>query len=215
MKRIKIGTRMEIGMLSVGMYATNCYVVATPQGAFLVDPGANARAISAAIAQMGTQVSDIVFTHSHDDHMGAGYDMVARTGAETYAHPLDKKLIEDPWFEGRKLPIPGVRVDHTISDGDTLTLAGLQWKVLHTPGHTIGSICLYNEPEPGSQEPPVLLSGDTLFNAGIGRTDFEGGSVSQMTKSLKRLMKLPGNTVVLSGHGPATTIAAEKRNLGL
>ena len=164
----------------------------------------------------GREVVAIVLTHHHSDHMGAAAALREATGAPVIASAVEAYLVESPKKVGTApLPLPDpCPVDRRVEDGETLQVGDVAWRVLLTPGHSKGSMCLLAEPGsvPGAPEgsAPVLLSGDTLFAGAIGRTDFAGGSIDDMRASLRKLEKLPDETIVLPGHGPATTIAAER-----
>ncbi len=155
----------------------------------------------------GLHLSLIVLTHGHMDHIECLADLAARTGAEVTIHALDALMLSDPTLSGATLfgysqapTTPG----RLLSDGDEVSLpdADLKFTVLHTPGHTPGSICLL--------APNVLFSGDTLFAGSIGRMDLPGGDEEQMEASLHRLLELPDTTTVYPGHGPATSIGEER-----
>ena len=137
------------------------------------------------------------------------------TGAPVIASAIDAPLIEEPCDEDlstRGVPCP---VDRTVAHGDVVEVGNMKWKVIATPGHTPGSICLFDIPQFGNHPKglPVLLSGDTLFAGTIGRTDFKGGSMADMRASLKKLAALPDDTAVLPGHNNLTTIGAERRRV--
>ncbi|NPD32099.1 MBL fold metallo-hydrolase [Berryella wangjianweii] len=209
--------RMEGGCLNVrfevlGPIDNNVYVIDDGAQAIVVDPTFSADAIEAVLG--GMPVSAIVLTHRHWDHTDAAAELRRRTGATVIAHELDA-----PYITGEKhvlgeddhdaQPCP---VDHVVRHGDVVQIASMPWKVLHTPGHTPGSMCLYIDPRFGChpQGDPLLISGDTLFFGTIGRTDFVGGSLADMKRSLKRLAILRDSTIVLPGHGDLTTIGDER-----
>jgi hydroxyacylglutathione hydrolase len=211
---------MEIGQLVTGPLAVNTWIV--PLGekcAAVVDPGGNPREIIAYLGERGFSSARIVLTHGHFDHLIA-LDEVreAFPGSEIAIHEADAWGLGEgaearhlSFFQAigggalvkrylRPLPSP----TRFFVDGEELSPFGMPgWKVMWTPGHSPGSICLHNAAE------GVLLSGDTLFNAGYGRTDAPGGCVDDLMKSLRRLAELPGDTVVFPGHGDRTTIGAE------
>jgi glyoxylase-like metal-dependent hydrolase (beta-lactamase superfamily II) len=152
-------------------------------------------------------VDGIVLTHRHFDHIGALGELLERTGAPLYAHSLDEAIApEDSWNEHiagfRRVYMPSITT--LVNDGDLIPVGATKLEVIHTPGHTIGSICLYNEVS------GVLLAGDTLFFESVGRTDFPTGDVTQQKTSLKRLAQLPDAVVVYPGHDQSTTIGHEK-----
>jgi glyoxylase-like metal-dependent hydrolase (beta-lactamase superfamily II) len=172
----------------------------------VVDPGAEVEKILAAID--GRRVEALVLTHRHYDHVGALSDLREATGATVIAHTLDAKSIsgeekENPAIAFRSAkPTP---IDRLVEDGDVIALGASRIRVLHTPGHTIGSMCLYDEAG------GVLISGDTIFFEAVGRTDFPTGSVEQQRESLQVLAKLPDATIIYPGHDASTTIAHEKQ----
>jgi len=196
--------------LTVGFIATNCYIVGseTTREAMVVDPGADARAILKAVSADGLSVSLIVVTHGHFDHIGAvkavkdatGARLAVGAGADKSKPGAFIKLVAA--MSGGSATVPGP--DLFLSDGDSVDIGGLHFDVIFTPGHSPDEICLYGH--------GILFSGDTLFNAGIGRTDFPGCSYEQLEHSiLTKLFTLPDDTIVYPGHGPETTIGREKR----
>ncbi|MDR0501065.1 MAG: MBL fold metallo-hydrolase [Coriobacteriales bacterium] len=188
-------------------FTTNCYIVSATKNAtevVVIDPADKVEQILAAIRNR--KVAAILLTHRHDDHTGAAGELVAATKALVYAHEQDRQAIEQPQgrypfysHERRNPP----KVSKLLAEGDIVCAAGLNLKVLHTPGHSAGSICFYSDVE------KILFSGDTLFCGTCGRTDFASGSPAAMHDSLQRLSKLPPDTKVLPGHDSATTIGAE------
>jgi glyoxylase-like metal-dependent hydrolase (beta-lactamase superfamily II) len=203
----------QIERIPVGMLEANCYLVLCPQtrAALLVDPGAESERILAAVGASGAQVKMVLHTHGHFDHIGATEDVLAGLPASTSlaAHPADAYLYE---AENRGMgamfgyPLPETRAtpNRALADGQTLEIGTLRFEVLHTPGHTPGSICLVVG--------GACLAGDTLFRRGIGRTDLLGGDEEAIYASIAaRLYALPGETRVHPGHGEATTIDEERR----
>ena len=201
---------MIVVTLPVGLIQTNCYVVGceeTKEGV-VIDPGGHPERILAEIERRGLTIKYVLNTHAHFDHTDANGAVVEATGAPLALHPEDSTLLAASGgaalFGVQAHPSP--RADLDLHDGDELEVGTLRFKVLHTPGHTPGHVCFY-EAEEG-----VLFDGDVLFYRGVGRTDLPGGSWEQLVASIQdRLFALPGETVVYSGHGPATTIEDEKR----
>lgn len=202
---------MVLKSLVVGAFATNCYVVgssSTGKG-MIIDPGANARAILTAVQEAGLSISLIVITHAHIDHVGALRAVHEKTGARFALHEAEKSLmLAAPMRMLTSLGLTPLKSPHKpdrlLKDGDGIDVGDLHFEVLYTPGHSSGGVCLLGH--------GVVFSGDTLFNCGIGRTDPPGGNYDRLMKSIReKLMVLPDETVVYPGHGPPTTIGAERR----
>ncbi len=202
---------MIIKTLAVGPFAANCYVVGSPETrqGMLIDPGAEDKAILKTVQQTGLTISVIVITHSHMDHVGALRKVQEKTDAQFAVHEAEKGfLFSTPMRMLTSLGVSPVksppRPDRLLRDGDSIEVGDLRFEVLHTPGHSSGGICLSGH--------GVVFSGDTLFNSGIGRTDFPGMSHERLITSIRqKLMVLPDETVVYPGHGPPTTIGDERR----
>lgn len=188
---------MKIEKIVCGAYAENAYCI---DGELLIDPGDDLPTL----ARLAGGIKAILLTHGHFDHMLAAEELQKRTGVPVYVHPLDAPMLSDASLsaynpEVSSLPQPG----HIACTAYPESLFG--FRVLHTPGHTPGSVCLYHEGE------KVLFSGDTLFRAGFGRTDLAGGSMHQLLSSLRTLLALPRDVRVYPGHGESTTIDEECR----
>ena len=183
--------------LPLGAYQTNCYIIHDDscKTCCIIDPGYEADIILDKLEDLGLTVEAILLTHGHFDHVGAVKDIAAETGCRVYLCPEDLSM--PPMFTAGKL-----YYTHTYGEGDTLTLAGLTFQVIHTPGHTPGSVCL--------MVGNTLFSGDTLFAGSCGRTDI-GGDWATILKSLRRLANMEADFTVYPGHGESTTLAAEKR----
>ena len=189
---------LNIQTLPLGSYQTNCYIAwgEKSETCVVIDPGYEPETVLAEANRLGKSIAAILLTHGHFDHVGGVGWLAMETDCPVYLHPEDLTLPES--FTAGPLIYT-----HTYDEGDTLELAGLSIRVLHTPGHTPGSVCLLAE--------DVMFSGDTLFMDSCGRTDFPGGSTAQMRKSLLRLAALETDCRVLPGHGPATTLAEERK----
>ena len=192
--------RTRVQILPVGLMKANCCILSAKGRAdcVVVDPGGDAKSILRAVA--GRTIAGVLLTHGHIDHIAA-VNKIAADDVPLYIHPEDEQMLRDP--KGNLSSMVGLRFTVSrsatpIAGGDVLRLAGMDISVLHTPGHTPGSVCYLVEEQ--------LLSGDTLFYRGYGRTDFPGGSWEQLFESLKRLMRLPTQTQVHPGHGQSTDI---------
>jgi glyoxylase-like metal-dependent hydrolase (beta-lactamase superfamily II) len=197
----------------VGALGCNCTIVACPETrqALVIDPGDQADDILAALARLGVVAVKLVHTHAHLDHVLGTGAVAARTGAEILLHKDDRWLYDNVDMQARLF---GWRADappppnRELTGDEALTFGRREARALHTPGHTPGSLCLYLEHQ---GEVPLLFAGDTLFKGSVGRTDLWGGSFEQIHSSIRdRLFSLPEQTIVIPGHGPETTIAAER-----
>ena len=189
---------LKIHRLALGLYQTNCYIIhdEASKSCCVIDPGYEAPAILREADHLGLEVEAILLTHGHFDHTGAVKDVVAETDCAVYI--CEKDLSLPP-----QLTSGSLYYTHTYGEGDVLKLAGLTIRVIRTPGHTEGSVCLLVE--------DAMFSGDTLFADSCGRTDLPGGSWTEMLKSLKRLAQMEKNYTVYPGHGGSTTLEREKQ----
>ena len=200
----------NIRSLTVGIVATNCYLVwnkATGEGV-LIDPGDEAERICSAIAEERVKLKAILLTHGHFDHILVAEELKEKYDVPLYASKDEKEMLgSSRWnLSGRE---EGIEITDYIplEDGESIELLGKEWKVLSTPGHTKGSVCYFV-----LGDIPYLFSGDTLFYESYGRTDLYGGSEEAIKKSIKeKLFTLPEETLVYPGHEEATTIANEKQ----
>jgi glyoxylase-like metal-dependent hydrolase (beta-lactamase superfamily II) len=206
---------MIIETLVVGQIQTNCYIIGDEQmrqGA-IVDPGGHADAILRAVDKHKLDVRFVFNTHAHFDHMLANADVMRMLGQrqqtppELVVHPDAVPLLEQDggagWFGMFATPSP--KPDRLIEEGDTLLLGTISMHILHTPGHSLGSVCLHCASE------QALFDGDVLFQRGIGRTDLPGGDWHTLMHSITgKLFCLPDKTTVYPGHGPPTTIGQER-----
>lgn len=187
---------MEINLLTLGAYQTNCYILsADGKNALVIDPGYAPQAILSALQAKGLALCAILLTHGHFDHVGAVSELAQKTGCAVYL--CEKELSLPPMMTAGPLTYT-----HTYAEGDELTLAGLTFTVWETPGHTPGSVCL--------KFGDHLFTGDTLFAGSIGRTDFPGSSPAQMRASLARLAKVEEDLTIYPGHGESSTLFEEK-----
>jgi len=198
---------MEIKRLPLGSIEVNCYLISTEKTAIVIDPGFYSFEVEDFLKQNSDKEKLILLTHCHFDHIGDAARLRSVSGAKIGIGELDNNALSDVNINLSSLF--GVRfnpfkADITFADNDLFSVGDINFKVLHTPGHTVGGVCyLTND---------ILFSGDTLFNCSIGRTDFPGGSFEVLKKSVKRLYELPCDTTVYSGHGGKTTIGYEKNN---
>lgn len=197
-------------ILPVGPLQCNCSVIGdeTTHEAMVIDPGDDIADILALIQKHNLQVERIVITHAHIDHVGGAMKLRAATGAPILLNHNDYTLLKmlDLQAAWIGMESPGkVEIDHSLGESDRVEAGALLANVMHTPGHTEGSICLYF---PAQKK---LIAGDTLFAGSIGRTDLPGGSFDKIISSLQeKLLTLPDETIVVPGHGPLTTIGAER-----
>ena len=198
-------------ILPVGMLVCNCSIVGDEETgeAIVIDPGDEIERVQEVLAQHKLRAKYIVATHAHIDHVGGLEELKRATGAAVLMHERDLPLYKNLAMQAEWLgvPPPGVvTVDQFLKEGDTLRIGSHVLEVLHTPGHSPGSLSLYL---PGEHQ--KLFSGDTLFQGGIGRTDLWGGSYEQILRSIHdRLLIFPDETPVFPGHGPSTVIGEER-----
>lgn len=186
---------MQVDVFPVGDYQTNCYMVSGPEDTcVLIDPGYEPEYLLQQAHKRGKTVAAILLTHGHFDHVGGVKTIAAETDCDVYI--CREELSLPPMLTAGPLY-------YTHTYGDTVTVAGLTFRVMQTPGHTPGSVCLLCE--------DTLFSGDTLFAGSMGRTDFPGGSYDTIMESLAKLSKLEGDYRVLPGHAEETTLSRERR----
>ena len=204
---------MIIEHFSVAPLGCNCVILGDEERgtAIVVDPGGEAPRILARLEGLGLKCEAIVHTHTHFDHIGATKQVQEATGAPTMIHEEDLVLYEGVQMQLDSFRAPFVapkvaEIDRFLSEGDTVQSGSLEADILHTPGHSPGSICLTIE-----GDRPVLIAGDTLFARSVGRSDLWGGDGAQLVDSIRRkLFALPDETLVICGHGPNTTIGEER-----
>jgi glyoxylase-like metal-dependent hydrolase (beta-lactamase superfamily II) len=203
---------MELLSRVVGPIATNVHVLADPvsREAIAIDTATPSLAwISDELAERGWTLKLIVSTHGHWDHIGDNAAVAGHTGADIAVHALDRHRLERPTSTSAPFEIPPSVPAVELAEGGLIRFGSLRLRVLHTPGHTEGSVCLLAEDD------ATLFSGDTLFAGGWGRVDLPGGDPAQMVESLGRLAALDDPLRVLPGHGSATTIGRERAWLEL
>ena len=199
-------------ILPVGPLQCNCSVIgdeSTREG-LVIDPGDNIEDVVSIVRKHNLQIKQIVVTHAHIDHVGGAMKLRAATGAAILLNQNDYALLKmlDAQAAWIGVAPPGkVEIDHSVAQADSIKTGSLSADVIHTPGHTEGSICLYFPAE------KKLIAGDTLFAGSIGRTDLPGGSFEKIIHSLHdKVLELPDDTVVIPGHGPLTTIGDERQS---
>ena len=203
---------MILETFPVGPLACNCTLLGDPDAgeAIVIDPGDEVGRIHRWLTELGLKLKQILITHAHIDHVGGALRLKQLTGAPILLNendlPLLKMMDQQAGWLGIETP-ETAPPDENLADGQHVGLVHYPALVLHTPGHTQGSVCLHFDPL------KLLVAGDTLFAGSIGRTDLPGGDSGQIIDSIQnRLLALPDETRVLTGHGPATTIGAERRS---
>ena len=203
---------LKIHVLPAGPIETNAYLLtdAARGEAVLVDaPGDVWKTVEQVLAKEGVKLTELWITHGHWDHMQGAAEVVKESGAKVSAHVDDKVLLETPGvmevFLPGRIRLAPVKADRWVKQGDMLDALGLKWEVRHVPGHCPGSVLFWCADE------GVAFSGDAIFQGGVGRTDFPGGSMGVLEKSIReQIYTLPENTVLFPGHGEATDVATER-----
>lgn len=198
---------MYLKRLATGMLSSNCYIIGDAGEAAVIDPGVEYKAIDEILMQQKLSLKYIILTHAHIDHILHMEELQSACGGKIVVHEEDSPLLGNAMINGAALfglnTVFG-KADLCVKDGDILMLGSLRLEIVHTPGHTPGSICV----KVGN----TLFSGDTLFRLGVGRTDLGAGDHERLMNSLKVLMKLDDNMKVYPGHGSATDIGYERNN---
>lgn len=204
---------MNIKRFPLGSIWTNCYLIWDKNGSgFIVDPGGPAKEVEDFIRSHDIKIHWILLTHGHSDHIGGIPDLRNLSENGVAVHADDAGCLAD---KNRNLsnylgePIEVTSADRLLKDGDTIKIGTMTVKVIHTPGHTPGGICMLVTDTSDNEQ--LLLSGDTLFARSIGRSDLPGGDEGVLIESLKKLDGFPDKLKVFPGHGPETTIGAEKQ----
>lgn len=197
---------MKIENIVVGPLQVNCYLVydEDSRDALLIDAGSDAPRIMKTIKTLGLRITHIICTHGHFDHVGAVASIKEKTGAPVLIDREDLEIYaqapaQAAFWEYEVDPQP--QPDGFVGEGDELKAGDISLRVMHTPGHSPGGICLFGG--------GVVFTGDTVFAGSVGRTDFPGGSLDELRESFKRVMALPPETVILPGHGPASSVEEE------
>ena len=199
---------MILRKLELGSFGSNCYIIgdeATKEG-MIIDPGDEGNVILKQVKSLGLNIKVIVLTHSHIDHIGGLEEVKKATGADIAIHQTEAPfLLKQPFRLDFMPPTPpSPPADRLLKEGDVITIGKLKFKILHTPGHTPGGICLVGD--------GIVFTGDTLFNFSIGRADFPGSDYNQEMASIRnKLMTLPDDYKIYPGHGPASTIGMERK----
>ena len=197
-------------ILPVGLLQCNCSILGdeTSREAIVIDPGDDISRIVALLEKHHLTVKQIIVTHAHIDHIAGAHRLKELTGAPILYNQLDLPQVRMMDIQAGWLGVPTPKVsapDEDLKDGKTISIVGLSGTVIHTPGHTQGSSCLY------LPDHTLLIAGDTLFHGSIGRTDLPGGNTQQLLKSIHdRLLTLPDEVKVIPGHGPNTSIGTER-----
>lgn len=203
---------IEINGFELGPYGTNCYILRPGDGdkAWIIDASFDATIMADWLDERNITPLAVILTHAHVDHIAGLHDLRRRyPGIPVWIHEAERDWLTNPMLNLSAmsgLPTTGPTPDRLLKERDTLDLAGTQWTVLHTPGHSPGGIALYNQPS------ATAFVGDALFAGSIGRTDFPGSDFDTLADSIRsRLYTLPDDTRILPGHGPPSTIGQEKR----
>ncbi len=198
---------MEIIKIPLGSFQTNCYIVHNNQSAAIIDPGFSSDTVIKILEDNNLQPEKIILTHGHGDHIGAVSDLKNKYNISVIAHKNEKEILNNSKLNLSEVMETGaieIDADEYVVDGDIIEISDMEFKVLYTPGHTIGGMCLYID--------KYLFSGDSIFQYSIGRTDFPTGDYDTLINSIKtKIYILPDETIILSGHGETTSVEFEKQ----
>lgn len=202
---------MEITVLTVGSVYTNCYIINKEghNSCLVIDPGDEAEKIASYIKKRGLSCEGILLTHGHFDHITGVSGLVSLVGGKVYACEQERELLLDPNLNASAMVGHEVSLepDFLLRDGQKIEVAGLEFLVIHTPGHTKGGCCYYSEEE------KVLFAGDTIFMESVGRDDFPTGNGRELLDSIRnKILTLPDDINIYPGHGPETNVAYEAAN---
>lgn len=198
---------MEIKVVRLGLIKTNCYLLKTDKAAVVIDPGFDRKSVHEFLNENVDKERLILITHAHFDHIGGAETLRSKTGVKIGIGRLDAPALSNPalnlsdTFHAHIAPF---NANVLFEDGEKFKVGDMEFKVILTPGHTAGGVSYLSD--------GCLFSGDTLFENSIGRTDFPGGDIKTLKKSVKKLVALPGDTAVYPGHGNFTNVAREKEN---
>lgn len=210
---------LYIRTFPVGAFQCNCTIIADQEkgDAVVIDPGDEAEKIKNELASQGFVVKYLLHTHAHIDHIMATKELHQSCGGEICLHKADQMLYDNIDMQAQFLGLPNHHevdaVTQYIEQGDVIEVPGLRFEVIHTPGHTPGSVCFYLDQaqDQNGQSQKIVFSGDTLFMGSIGRTDLWGGDYNQIIASIQeKLVTLDEKTLVIPGHGPKTTVGQER-----
>lgn len=199
---------LKIIKMATGIYGANCYIIYSEKtkDGIIVDPGGDADVILQRVKEQELNIKYIVLTHGHGDHIGAVPELKQKLNIPLLVHKEDENMINDPEVNLSNIMAMGpisIKADRLLKDGDIIEFGDIKAEVIHTPGHTRGGICL--------KIGRYLITGDTLFQKSIGRTDLAGGNYDIIIKSIKeKLLVLDNNLIVLPGHGESSTILEER-----
>lgn len=202
---------MKITVFTVGPVSTNCYIVyqESSSACVVIDPGAEAQKIASYIKKEALSCEGILLTHGHFDHIMGVSELVSLAGGKVYACDKERELLGDPQLNASSMTgyETALEPECFLRDGQVLEIAGLQFRIIHTPGHTRGGCCYYAE------EDKILFSGDTIFMESIGRTDLPTGNERELLASVRnKILTLPDDVRIYPGHGPETSVAYEAAN---
>lgn len=198
---------MEIIKIPLGSFQTNCYIVHNNKIATIIDPGFSSDTVIKILEDNNLQPEKIILTHGHGDHIGAVRGLKNKYNISVIAHKNEKEILNNSKLNLSEVMETGaieIDADEYVVDGDIIEISDMEFKVLYTPGHTIGGMCLYID--------KYLFSGDSIFQYSIGRTDFPTGDYDTLINSIKtKIYTLPDETIILSGHGETTSVEFEKQ----